>query len=706
MNRALVCQMRKRCVHKMYLQKLTIKNYRCFDDQGIQIYFKPDINVIIGENNIGKTATIDALRLAFSLGGGRRDLYVTPQDFYINKIGEPANVITLDLTFAALSEKEQATFYEMLVIKEAEVTAQLHIRYERDVKLQGVERIKTTVWGGELEGQSISFQVLELLNHVFLGALRDAESDLRPGKGNRLGQLLRKVVAGDDDKRSILEHVKQANRKIIQESPVIKTGEIINGNLKEIEKRRLKQNVQIGLMPPDFNKIADSLQTLLVTGKKSLKLQFDESEWKYLTIKYHVKECPIENLNGKVLINLTDVSSELVGQDFYNVLLEHANFTFDLHQNGLGYNNIIYIATVLGDLIERKNIESYTYNALLIEEPEAHLHPQLQDLLFNFFTNRLQNGTDDSPIQLFITSHSPTLTSKAQIDNIMVFHEDRLGNVAVTSLSNCPLNNDEKADLKRYLDVTKSQLFFSKAVILVEGISEALLLPVLAQRLGCPLDENAVEIVNIDGVAFEPFIKLFNANEKDNRIDIPCIVVTDDDRCTDDTDDDTNEEKGSETNGVKLTGDDLKLKKADIKTVMEKLGIGIPSDRATKVKGCESKFVTVSTAFKTFEYELAKASNNNIDVIMKVLAVMQPKNHTWILKKIKEKVLSEEEAAILIWLAVRKEKGIFAQKLAVKMEEVDEKGAAKYKFIIPTYLQEVFKKACPMQIEGVGDVPC
>ncbi|SMD14540.1 AAA domain-containing protein [Sporomusa malonica] len=104
-------------MHKMYLQKLTIRNYRCFDDQGIQIYFKPDINVIIGENNIGKTATIDALRLAFSLGGGRRELYVTPQDFYINTIGEPANVITLDLTFAALSEKEQATFYETVSYK-------------------------------------------------------------------------------------------------------------------------------------------------------------------------------------------------------------------------------------------------------------------------------------------------------------------------------------------------------------------------------------------------------------------------------------------------------------------------------------------------------------------------------------------------------------------------------------------------------------
>ncbi|WP_371373350.1 ATP-dependent endonuclease [Sporomusa aerivorans] len=694
----------------MYLQKLVIKNYRCFDEKGIEIYFKPDINVIIGENNIGKTATIDALRLAFSLGGGRRELYVTPQDFHVNKTGEPANMIALDLTFADLSEKEQATFYEMLIIKN-EITAQLQIRYERDLKLQGLERIKTTVWGGELEGQSISFQILELLNHIFLGALRDAESDLRPGKGNRLGQLLRKVVVGDDDKQSILEHVRQANRKIINENSVRKAGEIINRNLKEIEKRRLKQNIQLGLIPPDFNKVADSLQTLLVTGKKSLKLQFEESEWKQITTRYDVKDCPTEKLNGKVLVNLDVVTSELIGQDFYDFLLENANFTFDLHQNGLGYNNIIYIATVLGDLIERKNIEAYTYNALLIEEPEAHLHPQLQDLLFTFFTNRLQNGAEASPIQLFITSHSPTLTSKAQINNVMVFHEDRAGNVAVTSLSNCPLLAEERADLKRYLDVTKSQLFFSKGIILVEGISEALLLPVLAKRLGCPLDENAIEIVNIDGVAFEPFVKLFNAPEKEKRINIPCIVVTDDDRCTDKTedgDDDSNEEGEPEASGtaIKLSENDLKLKKADIKIVIEKLRGGKPSARAVKAKTFDAELVTVSTAFKTFEYELAKASRKNINVIMTVLKTMQPKNYAWILQEIEDKALSDEEAAVLIWLAVRKEKGIFSQKLAAKIEEVDENGVFKHEFIIPNYLQKVFEMVCPTQLESVRDVLC
>jgi putative ATP-dependent endonuclease of the OLD family len=215
---------------------------------------------------------------------------------------------------------------------------------------------------------------------------------------------------------------------------------------------------------------------------------------------------------------------------------------------------------------------------------------------------------------------------------------------------------------------------------------------VLAKRLGCPLDENAIEIVNIDGVAFEPFVKLFNAPEKEKRINIPCIVVTDDDRCTEkteDSDDDNNEDAEPETGGnaIKLNENDLKLKKADIKSVIEKLRSGKPSARAVKAKAFDSELVTVSTAFKTFEYELAKASRQNIKVIMEVLETMQPKNHAWILQEIKEKELADEEVAVLIWLAVRKEKGIFPQRLAAKIEEVDENGVFKHEFIIPSYLQ-------------------
>jgi len=103
------------------------------------------------------------------------------------------------------------------------------------------------------------------------------------------------------------------------------------------------------------------------------------------------------------------------------------------------------------------------------------------------------------------------------------------------SNKNIPINSKHKKYLERFLDVTKSQLFFARGVILVEGISEALLLPVFASIMDLNkdkynLDKSGVEVINIGGVAFEPFAKLFNNQDVSKNLNIRCALVTDDDR--------------------------------------------------------------------------------------------------------------------------------------------------------------------------------
>ncbi len=104
--------------------------------------------------------------------------------------------------------------------------------------------------------------------------------------------------------------------------------------------------------------------------------------------------------------------------------------------------------------------------------------------------------------------------------------------VHALSLQNSGLKPKNQTYLEKFLDVTKSQLFFAKGVILVEGISEALLMKVFSRKVGetYDIEKTGIEIVNINGVGFEHFANLFNNAEEAKNLQTRCALITDDDR--------------------------------------------------------------------------------------------------------------------------------------------------------------------------------
>ncbi len=685
----------------MYLSKIHIQNFRCFDGQGIDIAFQPGVNVIIGENNTGKSTLIDALRIAFSLGPGRRSISITPQDFHKHWDGTVAEEIAFDLTFSDLTPDEESSFYEMWVVDSSE--AQFHIRSRLETVSGAIERPKTSYWGGEHEGQPVSPETLEYVNHIFLDALRDAERYLRPGRRSYVGKLLRSSITEDKDKARILSHVQTANRAIMGDPKIRQVGDLVNRNLGSIEGTRLRQRIQLGLTPPDFSHVTNSLSLLIsLSGGHTARATLVKDEWDQLlsvcSSGADILQAKAQTVADKVTITLSDIPTsdqQKIDPGVYAELLARAAGNLGLEQNGLGYNNLIFMGTALGDLQEWKKIATDSYNALLIEEPEAHLHPQLQDLVFAFLA-RVSTDTAQNPIQVFVTSHSPTLTSRASLDSLILLYENS-GRIKSFPVQKCVFDDDsQKADLMRYLDVTKSQLFFAKGIVLVEGISETLLLPVFARRLERRLDYNAVEVVNIGGTSFAPFARLFNSDDPANRLDIPCAILTDDDRCTNKDDDNR---LTDENVGISFTGKtekDAEHLIAELDEIRRKMQRGIQSHRATKALTLAGGNLIVKVAYKTFEYELALHSEN-IPSMVKALKTIHPKIAKGLGLVMKSPLLSNEHKAICLWLAVRDAKAEFAQRLAALLDDYDESGVPKEHFTVPNYIAEAIKHIAPVK---------
>lgn len=661
----------------MYLRKLKVRNFRCFDDEGVELVLNKGVNAIIGENNLGKSAIMDAIRISLSVLKYRKELYFNMSDFHVNAQGIMADTATVDLYF-----EDVPNYLIEIWDPEKQTQGEIHIRFSKVKTKTGLDRIKYDVWGGKTEENTLSNDVFDAINIAYLGALRDAEQEMKPSRRSRLAALFSSIVKTDEARNELVKVMSKANETLRKKNEVLQAKNIINRNLFLIEQDVLQQIIDIGLAEPKFESIASSLRMWIQPRRVYIKKDKDIFN-KLLKMNEQGKYSKFfENDEFGMYVDLS-IEEEIPNDKETEIIEELKNnidYSFELFQNGLGYNNLIYMSTVLGDMsVEKKEI---LCNLLLIEEPEAHLHPQLQKLIHNFFE---ESYNDSSNIQVIYTSHSSTLVSKIAVDNINVLFE-RNHKVYSMPIQKTDLSDDDKIFLRKYLDVTKSQLFFAKGVIFVEGISEAILIPEMAKLLNRDLDKYAVEIVNINGVSFKPFANLLKSKVTRNFF-AKTSIVTDDDRCTDKNDIETHIPK------------DIDYDYSDISNISNRLLKGRPSTRFNElVSLCDNTGIKIYGAMKTLEFELAK---ENAEIMLEVLEEVFPQAGVELSKTV-NKITNDQDKATCIWLFIRtreRYKGEISQVLAKKIESERKKGNYDY-FKVPKYIREAIYNVTEKEIAG------
>lgn len=483
----------------MYLKTLKLRNFRSFES--VEIPLCKDLTILVGENNGGKSNAIDAIRLLTTPLNGRRELYCETTDI---RFGNAERRFELVGSFHELNPSQQGGLISA-AIDHAITGCVFGLEYDES---SGRYPTRPTLWGGQHRSTPEPGSH-ERIRHVYLPPLRDAKRALASGNPTRIYALLNHFLDGGDS-----DALAKALARSVDTDILVKIGGAVDVGLSALTSGVRRQSAAVG---------------------------FAKNE------------------------KLIDIA-----RDLRFMLADHGIEPEDLRYSGHGYANLLYMATIAVEL-ERVNDAELTL--FLVEEPEAHLHPQLQAAVLSFLEEQAEKSRRPKDkhhrhageLQVVVATHSPNLSAWVESSKLVFFrtlvpegrealevtearecvsgvvptdHAPRAMLRRVTRcipLAQLELDSVERRKIDRYLDVTKSAMLFGGRVFLTEGIAETLLLPVIAKKLVLRTDMEKLRrfrsavFVPIDGVDFEPYVKLLLAPFQDVRIADKLVVLTDGD---------------------------------------------------------------------------------------------------------------------------------------------------------------------------------
>lgn len=494
----------------LFISRVVIKNFRNFKNVDVCLGHK---QIIIGENNVGKTNFLRALQLVLDPTLSDEDRMLQESDFNdsIKNPMENKEEILIEIYIDNYDQNKTilAVFQDATVMTEdGKEVLKFTYRFFPYINEGGVTEYQYNIYKGNDETKKFGSYERKYLNIKVVKALRDVEGEMRNSRTSPIQKMLKNYAIDKQDLEHIAEEYRKNGEKILNLDELV---DLTNNINKRFGMVLGNNDFDVSLRAMEINpaKVLSSLK-LLMAQRNTTEISLGLNNILYISMI-------LQLLQDKTIPSLIKAEkymelSSIPGGEILKA-------TYEESKNGNYFLN--------DDISEIQQEKLYTFMSknmpiskgvtiLAIEEPEAHLHPVNQRLIYR---DVIQNSRNS----VLLTTHSTHITAIAPIDSIVHLHDDGEGGTEIHATAAMPISDGEFLDVERYLDVKRGEIYLGKAVLLVEGIAEEYLIPQFANLLGKPLDEKGIIVCNINCTNFTPYVKLLRS------LDIPYAVITDGD---------------------------------------------------------------------------------------------------------------------------------------------------------------------------------
>lgn len=509
----------------MKIKTIDIKNFRLLQNvEGLA--FDKNVTLIVGRNNSGKTSLIDI----FNKFVGKERSRFHFEDFSISShqlfIQVQEHWDSLKILKAKGEEPEIAEKEEEMRQAIPSISATIHIEYSEDDNLSVLAPFIMDLDPARND-VCISFEYTPTDTSKLLLAFDESgeESLLEFIKNQHQHYYSEKIFAVDSkapQNKRLIEKKIHVNDLLLP-SFIYAQRHIDDHDLESNKKLSRGFEEYYNDHYKDEEKNA-SLQSLLnETG-----IKWDE-QYKIIfsMLLNDLKTFGYPGLNSHELAVKAQFEADKVLKGNINIFYKHSeDKLLPESLNGLGFKNLIYIILQFITFYEKYKKQEPTpgLHLLFIEEPEAHLHPQMQNTFIKNIKDFINSKTGWN-IQVIITTHSSHIVAESSFSPIRYFSNSNSNVTAKTLEAFETSDPNTKEFLHQYMSLHRCDMFFADKVVLIEGTVERLLLPKMIKKIDDLYQKNLsnqyISIIEVGGAYAHKFKEILNF------IEVKTLIITD-----------------------------------------------------------------------------------------------------------------------------------------------------------------------------------